>query len=159
MTNRSQAIAQLRQTPATLHAMTAAVSDGALDYRPTPQDWSVREILAHLVDDEAFVMRNRLERMVKEDRPQLAPHDEQQWYANRNTARDDLMTLLDDFETQRAASLGVFALLREREWSRIGFQSEYGEFTAAEWLERWRDHDQTHIEQIARTLARFREQG
>lgn len=158
MTDRSQTIAQLRQTPATLREMTAAAPDAALDYHPTPQDWSVREILAHLVDDEAFVMRNRLERMAKEDRPQLAPHDEQHWYANRNTARDDLATLLDDFETQRAASLGVIALLRDSEWSRMGFQPEYGEFTAEAWLERWRDHDQTHIEQIAKTLKRFQEQ-
>ena len=159
MVDRSQTIAQLRQAPRTLREMTTAVPDASLDVRLTPRDWSIREILAHLVDDEMFVMRTRLERMVKEDRPQLAPHDEQKWYATRNTARDDLATLLSDFETQRAASLGIFALLRESEWSRRGIQPEIGEFTAAEWLESWRDHDQTHIEQIARTLATYRAHG
>ncbi|HZC07696.1 MAG TPA: DinB family protein [Ktedonobacterales bacterium] len=158
MSNRDQAIAELRQTPTTLREMTSSASDAALDYHPTPEAWSTREVLAHLVDDEMFVMRTRLERMIKEDRPQLAPHDEQRWYAHRNTARDDRTTLLDDFETQRAASLGIFALLRETEWSRTGIQPEYGEFTAADWLERWREHDQIHIEQIARTLAMYREQ-
>ncbi len=159
MPDQGQTIAQLRQTPLTLRAMTNSAPDAALDFRPTPQDWSIREILAHLVDDEMFVMRTRLERIVKEERPLLAPHDEQKWYASRNTARDDLATLLDDFETQRAASLGIFALLRESEWSRVGVQPEIGEFTAADWLERWRDHDQTHIDQIAKTLASYREQG
>lgn len=159
MPDRSQTIAQMRQAPRILREMTTSVPDAALDFRPTPQDWTIREVLAHLVDDEMFVMRTRLERMVKEDRPELAPHDERKWYANRNTARDDLATLLDDFETQRAASLGIFALLRDSEWSRLGFQPEIGEFTAVDWLESWRDHDQTHIDQIARMLAAYRQQS
>lgn len=157
MSDRAQVIAQMRQTPSTLRDLLTDATDAALDFRPTTHAWTNREILAHLVDDEMFVMRTRLERIVKEERPELAPHDEQKWYAGRNTARDALPTLLGDFETQRAASLGIFALLRESEWSRVGFQPEYGVFTAADWLDRWLEHDQTHLEQVASNLTLFRE--
>src|SRR5690348_5212549 len=102
---RAQHIATLRQTPTRLARLMEGLSDDALDYRSQPDDWSIREILAHLVDDEMFVMRSRLERIVKEDHPTLAPHDEKHWYATRNTSRDQLAELLSDFTIQRAASI------------------------------------------------------
>src|SRR5438067_9860192 len=123
-TSRTQSIATLEQTSPTLIRLTSSLSDDALDYRQASDQWSIREILAHLVDDEMYVMRTRLERMMKEDRPDLAPHDEQMWYANRNTTRDALADLLDDFALQRAASLGIIDMLREEDWMREGYQPE-----------------------------------
>src|SRR5947209_7078116 len=100
-TSRTQSIATLEQTSPTLIRLTSSLSDDALDYRQASDQWSIREVLAHLVDDEMYVMRTRLERMIKEDRPSLAPHDEQSWYASRNTTRDRLDDLLSDFGLQR----------------------------------------------------------
>jgi hypothetical protein len=105
------------------------------------------------VDDEMYVMRTRLERIIKEVRPDLVPHDEQQWYASRNTTRDALDELLADFAVQRAASLGIVAMLRESDWAREGYQPEYGVFTAETWLGRWADHDTVHLRQIEQRLA------
>jgi DinB family protein len=158
MADRDELIAQLGQTAGALRELAAAAGEDALGFRPAPDDWSIREILAHLVDDEAFIMRNRLERIVKEERPHLAPHDEQRWYAHRSTARDGLTELLGDFSTQRTASLSVMALLRPDDWQRVGFQPEYGEFTAEAWLGRWLDHDKVHLAQIATNLAAFKRQ-
>src|SRR5579884_1911324 len=124
--SRADNIALLQQTPATLVRLTSSISDAALDYRPAEGDWTIREILAHLVDDEMYVMRLRLERITKEDNPQLAPHDEKRWYAARNTTRDALGELLTDFTVQRAASLGIIGMLRESDWVRQGYQPEYG---------------------------------
>src|SRR5262245_33473727 len=128
--NRVDLVETLRQTHAALVQLTAGASAAALDFRTAPAEWSVREILAHLVDDEMYVMRTRLERMMKEERPHLAPHDEQRWHASRNTSRDELEQLLADFATQRAASLGIVDMLRASDWAREGYQPEYGVFTA-----------------------------
>ena len=103
-----------------------------------------------------YVMRTRLERMIKEDRPSLAPHDEQSWYASRNTTRDRLDDLLSDFGLQRAASLGIISMLRESDWVREGYQPEYGVFTAEEWLTHWAAHDTTHIRQIESNLEVYK---
>src|SRR5690349_956501 len=89
--SRTQLITALEQTHPTLIRLTSSLSDFALDFRPTSGEWSSREIVAHLVDDEMYVMRTRLERIIKEDHPSLAPHDEKQWYVNRNTTRDTLI--------------------------------------------------------------------
>lgn len=152
---RAQLVATLGETHHTLVRLTADQLGAALDFRVSPDDWTVREILAHLVDDEMFVMRTRFERMMKESRPHLAPHDEKAWFANRNTTRDRLDDLLADFAVQRAASLGIIALLREGDWLREGYQPEYGTFTAEEWLAQWVAHDTTHIRQIEAILKAY----
>ncbi len=151
--DRPQLIARLEATHPTLVRLTRDLDASRLDFRLAPGEWTIREILAHLVDDEMYVMRTRLERMIKEDDPLLAPHDEQRWYAARNTSRDDLAQLLDDLALQRAASLGIIKMLRDPDWQRGGVQPEYGHFTVEEWLERWVAHDTTHIRQIEMTIA------
>ncbi len=157
--SRAQLIATLQQTHPTLLRLASSLSDRALDFRPATSDWSIREILAHLVDDEMYVMRTRLERMIKEDRPSLAPHDEKGWHANRNTTRDRVSELLSDFDLQRAASLGIITMLRESDWAREGHQPEYGFFTAEEWLTHWVAHDTTHLRQIESTLEAYQTQS
>ena len=153
---RAEHIAALERTGPELARLTAGLTDEALDFHSGPGDWSVREILAHLVDDEMYVMRLRLERIVKEDFPHLTPHDEQKWYASRNTTRDQLHELLADFELQRAASLGIIKMLRESDWARRGNQPEYGTFTAEGWLGNWVEHDTVHLRQIESTLKAYR---
>jgi hypothetical protein len=153
--DHTQLIAILEHTPQTLASITAALPEVALDFRPSPSEWSTREILAHLVDDEMFVMRTRLERMMKEKNPSLLAHDEKAWYRQRNTSRDALSELLSDFRVQRAASLGIVKFLRENEWARSAFHPEYGRFTAEQWIGYWGEHDLTHLRQIEHTLALY----
>jgi DinB superfamily len=155
-TPRAELIAVLQQTQPELERLTASISDVELDFYPTSEDWSIREILAHLVDDEMYVMRTRFERMMKEDRPDLAPHDEKYWYANRNKTRDRLEELLSDFAIQRAASLAMINMLRESDCTREGYQPEYGHFTAEQWLASWAEHDTVHLRQIERNLQSAR---
>ncbi len=155
--SRTRLIAALEDTQNDLAPLTT-LSDQALDFRPAPSEWSIREILAHLVDDEMYVMRTRLERIIKEDHPSLAPHDEQRWYAQRNTTRDTLAELLSDFGLQRAASLGILKMLRESDWAREGYQPEYGVFTAEEWLTHWVEHDVTHLQQIRNNVQAYQAQ-
>ncbi len=151
-TDRARHIAVLEATVPALNELVATLDDAALDYRGAPDEWSIREILAHLVDDEIYVMRLRVERIVKEDQPHLAPHDEKRWYATRNTTRDALDQLLADFRLQREASLAMLHMLREQDWARTGTQPEYGTFTAEGWLDHWAEHDTVHLEQIRRAL-------
>ena len=159
MATHADSLAILEATEPALRRLTGDLDDAALDFHPAPDTWIIREVLAHLVDDEAFIMRQRLARIVKEDRPDLAPHDEKQWYASRNTTRDARDELLTDFQAQRAASIGVARLLRPADWQRVGFQPEYGEFTAAGWLEMWADHDAVHLHQIEQTLLAYHERA
>ena len=145
----------LEETHPNLVRLVSALSDEQIDYHPGAEEWSIREILAHLVDDEIYVMRTRLERIIKEETPDLAPHDEKHWYANRNKTRDARDELLADFDLQRRASLGILHMLRDSDWARTGFQPEYGPFSAEEWVGHWVEHDTVHLRQIENNLKGF----
>lgn len=157
--SRGDLISTLEATHPALARLTSGLGAAELDYRSAADEWSIREILAHLVDDEMYVMRTRMELIIKEDEPYLTPHDEKPWAVTRNTSRDALEELLADFEVQRAASLGILRMLRESDWARTGVQPEYGTFTAEMWLGRWVDHDTMHLRQIEETLERYNEEG
>ncbi|MEI7555004.1 DinB family protein [Candidatus Chlorohelix sp.] len=152
---REKLITQLEQTNSALVKLVNGLEDNALDFKPETDSWSIREILAHLVDDEMYVMRLRLVRIVREDLPHLVPHDEKKWYLHRNNSRDKLEELLEDFSIQRRASLGIIQMMRESDWIREGIQPEYGQFSAEKWLEKWAGHDVVHLKQISQNLAAF----
>ncbi len=149
---RAAQIQTLDETRPNLVAIVGALSNEQMDYRPGAEEWSIREILAHLVDDEIYVMRTRLERIIKEEVSDLAPHDERYWYANCNKTRDARSELLDDFDLQRCASLGILYMLRDSDWARTGLQLEYGRFSAEEWIGHWVEHDRVHLRQIENNL-------
>jgi hypothetical protein len=148
----SNLVEDLAATPDRVEAAVRDAGPSALDHAP-PGEWSPRTILAHLRDDEFMVMRLRLERMIAEDNPTLAPFDETTWAATRRTGRDALPDLLADLRLQRKASLGILSTLRPDDWRRTGVQPEYGAFDIHWWVEHWLDHDNTHIAQLTSTLA------
>ena len=98
-------------------------------------------------------MRLRLERMLVEDHPSLAPFDEQAWEADRWRGRERLDDLLDDFDLQRAASIAILRRVEGDVWQRSGMQAEYGTLTVRTWLDHWLEHDRMHLAQIEGSLS------
>lgn len=155
---RTQLLTTLEGTHAELVRLTGSLTDNVLDFHPGPEEWSIREILAHLVDDEMFITRMRLARIAKEEHPTLVPHDEKKWYSHRNTARDAISDLLHDFAVQRAASLNILAFLTDAQWERTAYHPEEGEMTAESWVQHWAEHDIVHLRQIESNIAAYESQ-
>ncbi len=142
----------LAATPDRLEALVRNAGDDALD-AAQEGEWSARTVLAHLRDDEFMVTRPRLERMMVEEHPTLAPFDEEAWAASRWRGRDTRPELLTDFRLQREASMMILRRLEGDDWLCSGLQPEYGDFDIHWWVENWLEHDETHIAQITAALA------
>jgi len=138
--------------PDRLDEAAAPATDAQLDSAPEGE-WTARTVLAHLRDDEFMVGRLRLERMLVEREPDLAPFDEKAWAASRYTGRDSREKLLADFRLQRQASIAILNTLGPDDWRRIGLQPEYGSFDIHWWLEHWLGHDNTHLAQIRSAIS------
>ena len=144
-------IEELRITPMRLMAVTRRASNFELD-RPSEFSPTARTILAFLRDAEFMVMRLRVERILVEDCPTLAPFDEQAWAKTRWKGRDGLSQLLEDFRTQREASIAILERLTESDWMRETTQVEIGVFDLLWWVEHWASRDREHIVQLHRIL-------
>jgi len=151
ITHISSLLDQLATSPQRLADLVTGSADEYLD-RASPGEWSARTVIAHLRDDEFMVMRLRLERMLVENEPDLAPFDEKVWAATRYTGRDSLDELLADFRLHREASLSILRRLGPGDWLRTGRQPEYGAFDVHWWLQHWTEHDNTHLAQIRDAL-------
>ena len=141
-----------RQTPALLDKLLANASDGQLRRRPSPQKWSIGEILAHLAEDE-IATAWRYRQMVEHNGIELAGFDQDLWarlgdYGARRP--EDSLAL---FRLLRGANLEFLAKLSPEQWECSGTHAERGRITVRDLAVHMAGHDANHIEQIRKILG------
>ncbi len=89
--------------------LRTVLSDAASDLRkrPAPAEWSVLELLGHLVDAET-VMSGRFRWTVSQDEPPLLGYDQDRWVARLRHNDDQPDDLLAVFSALRAANLRLW---------------------------------------------------
>ena len=152
---RGGLIARYRDGAAEVESAVAAVlalGPGAIDRRPTPGEWSAREVVHHLADSETM-SATRIRRLVADDEPVLiAGYDEPVWAARLHYDRpiEGSLALL---RAVREATADLLELMTDADWARMGTHSESGPYSAERWLEIYAAHAHDHAAQI-RAAAR-----
>jgi hypothetical protein len=139
----------LEQTPPLLRGLLAAAEDDVLNWKPFPERWSIREVLAHLVDVEQAGFRSRMEAMLRASNPLLPSYDQTGVIASGKYAGIELPELLSRFERERSESLRFLRQLPPGCEDRSGKHAELGPITIGVLLHEWPFHDLGHIRQIA----------
>jgi DinB superfamily len=141
----------LEVTPDILRGLMCELSAENAEWKPTPDRFSIAEVLAHLSHSEGHCYRMRLDRFVAEERPEFEPDDAQMYldlYRNRD-AEDEFA----HFEDQRETNIEYLRSLPADSGQRRALHREAGEITLAQMLHEWALHDLGHVRQIAE-LAR-----
>src|SRR5215472_8259921 len=71
-------IAAAENSPREIAAAVSGLSPAVLRYKPAPDKWSILEILSHLADVE-IVYGYRLRQMLADEKPVIAPMDQDAW--------------------------------------------------------------------------------
>ena len=134
-------------TPTKLAALLSGVPAEKLSNRPSPDKWSVAEVLAHLSEAEVTAFW-RYRQMLEFDGCPLAPYGQELWaklggYAQRNPEES-----LQLFRLLRQANLQMFDRLTPDDWQRHGMHAERGEMTVKELALQIAGHDINHLAQI-----------
>src|ERR1700758_5652844 len=69
------------KSPKEIAAAVSGLSPEVLRYKPAPDKWSILEILGHLADIE-IVYAYRLRQMLADEKPVIAPMDQDAWAKN-----------------------------------------------------------------------------
>ncbi|MBV6513140.1 MAG: DinB family protein [Ignavibacteriales bacterium] len=119
------------------------------DYKPSPEKWSVREILIHLADSEAngYV---RCRKILSEPGSELMVFDQDKWAGALQYSGQDIDMAMILFKTLREANFRMLASLTEEEWGRSAFHPERGKMTMDDWLLSYTSHVDKHIGQMLR---------
>ena len=67
----------LEATPEILRRLMAGVTGADARWKPAPERFSIAEVLAHLSHSEGHCYRTRLDRFLREQRPEFEPDDAQ----------------------------------------------------------------------------------
>jgi hypothetical protein len=150
-----EAIVMLACTPGVLRAMLADLPERLVYGTEGGESWSPYDVVGHLIHGEKtdWVPRLRIILTEGETRP-FEPFDR---FAQFEEPREEsLDELLDEFTRLRAGNVAVLRELAAAgiDQGRAGTHPELGRVTAGELLSTWVVHDQGHVAQIARTVAR-----
>ena len=137
----------LEATPAILRGLMAEISEEDARWKPAADRFSIAEVLSHLSHSEGHCYRERLDRFLAEERPELEPDDAQMHLEVYTTA--DPEADLDHFKDQRETNIELLRGLPAEAGSRKALHRAAGEITLANMLHEWALHDLGHIRQIA----------
>ena len=142
----------LAAAPATLAALLARVPPGALDRRPAPGKWSIREITAHLADDE-LVGAYRIRLVLSAPGTDIQAFDQDIWANTGRYATSDPASSLTLFGVLRESNLALWRSLTPAEWDLVGVHAERGPESIREIAAYYAGHDLNHFAQIEALLA------
>jgi len=137
----------LEATPTILRGLMAELDEDDVRWKPAPDRFSVGEVLAHLAHSEAYCYRERLDRFMSEDNPELEPDDASFHYERYATA--DPEDEFDHFEEQRETNIEFLRNLEPGAGARRAIHKAAGPVTLEQMLHEWAMHDLGHIRQIA----------
>jgi len=149
----AETTALLERTPRVVRALLDGLPDPWLDTPDTPDGWTPRDVVGHLISAELDDWIPRAEMILRDgtDRP-FEPFDRFE-----HVERDQgvpLAALIDRFEQLRGDQLvRLRELVGEDDLDRVGRHPELGEVTMRQLLATWAVHDLDHVAQIYAALA------
>jgi hypothetical protein len=144
---RQDSIDILRAVPGQIEEFVQGLSEDALRWRPSPKEWSIKEVCCHL-RDSFEVDGERIRLMLSEDDPLLRGYDQEALARDRDYQSESMPLVLTAL---RAFSGGLAYLLEnlgEEQWQRTGRHEERGPTSIAQYAQLLGDHARQHLEQI-----------
>lgn len=131
-----------------IECFVAGIGDDEAAFRPDASTWSVLDVLAHLVDEEAHDFRARM-RAVLQEPPRPWPEvDPEAAVAAARGAALGARALLERFRDERAVSLAWLAGLDGADLERA-HRGDARDLRAGDLLAAWVAHDLLHLRQLA----------
>jgi uncharacterized damage-inducible protein DinB len=112
--------------------------------RPGPGDWSIAELVAHLVDSD-LVACDRMKRVIAEPEPTLLAFDEALWIERLRSQEMSVEEGVNLFAANRHWMARVLRGCAESDFARSGNHSERGRMTLAELLTTYVNHLDHHL--------------
>lgn len=147
--------ASQRGLPGRLRAQLAGLPEAAADFRPGPDEWSAREVLAHLVHSE-IVYGYRYRAILAEPEGAIAGYDQEAWTAALPEGAWPVDVLLGHLEALKAVNVALLEATTADERARWGLHAERGPESLAALIGGLAGHDLVHEAQIAANLAAWR---
>jgi len=138
------------KSPKEIAAAVSGLPPQVLRYKPAPDKWSILEILSHLADIE-IVYAYRLRQMLADQKPVIAPMDQDEWAKNLGYMDTPAPELVALYGLNRHHNLRLLLRLKPADLEKSAFHPEYQQaVTLATLVEKMAGHGTNHLQQIER---------
>lgn len=127
-----------------LRKAVAGLTPDELKRRVEPGQWSIQEIVIHLVDSDELAI-DRMKRIVCEDNPAQLYADETAYIERLFPHEQSLDDALTMFEVGRRQFARVLRKLPDSAFERSGTHNKKGRVTLAEMVQSYVDHVKDHM--------------
>jgi hypothetical protein len=138
-----------------LAALVDGLSAEQLDRRPAPGKWCIREIVAHLADDE-LVGAYRIRLILSAPATEIQAFDQDVWARTGRYSTSDVTDSLMLYRSLRLANLKLLQSLTAGEWAMFGVHAERGVESLRDIAMYFAGHDINHFRQIESILRLFK---
>lgn len=118
-----------------------------MDFKPSSEKWSAREVLHHLTDSE-IVLAYRLRTLLSENQPMLKAFDQNNWSATLAPEQEELPLMKSCFEANRNLTIRLLKKIPASLWEKKGVHEEAGEMRTYDLVVRNTSHCLRHLEQL-----------
>ncbi len=116
-------------------------------FKPSPEFWSIHEIIIHVTDSEANSYI-RARRFVAEPGQTLMSYDENGWGKTLNYADQNADDALELFRWLRGNTYRLIKDLPDAVWSNEAFHPDNGSMSLDDWLNTYERHVPDHLQQM-----------
>lgn len=143
---------QLRGNIGAIFGFLDTVEDHYWHQHPEPNEWSIIQILCHLVTAENDNERKRLKTILTHDNPFIT-HPKQSG-PNIDTCAGEGYSIAYDFMQTRQETIAFVEQFTAEDWKRPARHSIFGLTTMLEMAYFTAQHDRLHLEQLCQTIGR-----
>ena len=145
-------IPQLRGNIGALFGLLDNVESAYWLQQPDPNEWSILQILCHLLDSESSIQRPRLQQILNQDVPFLVS-PKPPMGADAIICNDNGLEIAHQFMTERMETIQFLNLLSEDDWQKQARHSIFGMTNLLEMAHFTAQHDRLHLTQLCRTIG------
>lgn len=135
-----------------------AVDHVKATFKPDSKEWSIVEILGHLIDiDELY--STRINTMLEEDNPALAAFEPDAVVAAKQYQSADIKQLLQTYLERRQLTIDGLSTLAPDELVRMAQHAKFGGVSVLQLIEILANHDEVHWQQILNNVTSLEQQS
>jgi hypothetical protein len=124
-------------------------------FKPSPEQWSVHEILIHMADSEANAYV-RFRKAIAESGSSVVAYDQMAWATSLDYRTQNANDALELFRWLRATSYSIFRTLPESVWQNSIQHPEHGLMTLEQMVDTYVTHVEKHIAQMRRVFESWK---
>lgn len=130
---RSELVSRLRSASDDLAWAVRGLGVMQLAYKPSLDDWSIHENLAHLRDMEQRVYLPLLRWATVPDMLDPDDYNRVEWQRERYDRDEPLRAIMDDINRMRDEEFEIFRQMSDVTWTRVRTDSRWGPLTC-QWI-------------------------